>query len=264
MFDFHMHSQVSADSKARPEDMVAAAEAWGLREICFTDHLDCKVGRPETNVFTQEAYEEAYRDLSSDKLRIRFGMEFGMQPDNRQRFLEETGKRKYDFIIGSVHTIENKGVYREEYWRGKTRREAYTRYLEEILSCLEVHEDFHVLGHLTHPTKSPSNTGNVPYTLSEYGELTEEIFRRLIHKGIGLEVNTSGIRSSGRPLPPLEFVRQYVEMGGEIITVGSDAHKPAHVGNHIRETLKALGDLTPWIVVFEEGRPMYYKIDSLW
>lgn len=264
MFDFHMHSMVSADSKARPEDMVTAAEKCGLREICFTDHLDCKVEGPETNVFTQEAYDEAYRDLSSDRLKIRLGMEFGMQPDNRQRFVQEAAKRNYDFIIGSVHSIEGKSVYRAGYWEGKTRNQAYTRYLEEILSCLKVHEGFHVLGHLTHPTKSPNNPGNLPYTIKEYGELTEEIFRCMIHKGIGLEVNTSGIRLSGRPLPPLEFVRQYAEMGGEIITVGSDAHRPEHVGNYIRETLKALGDITPWITVFAEGKPVYYKIDSLW
>ena len=263
MFDFHMHSNVSKDGKAAPEEMVAAAERCGLREICFTDHLDRKVGRPEHNVFAQEDYERAYRGLRSDKVKLHFGMEFGMMTDNRELFLEETAKRQYDFIIGSLHNIGDLNVVEDAFWAGRTQKEIYTFYLEELLRCLEVHRDFHVLGHLTHPTKVKGNPEHTPYTLKEYGDLTGEIFKRLISMGIGIEVNTSGIRSSGQPLPPLEFVRQYVELGGEILTIGSDAHQTQHVGYHIPETLAQLKEITPWICTFEGGKPIFHRIDSL-
>lgn len=264
MFDFHMHSSVSADGKSTPEEMVAAAEAAGLREICFTDHLECKPGQIETNVFTQEAYEKSYRNLHSDKVNVHFGMEYGMMLNNRERFLEEIRKREYDFIIGSVHTVDGLNVYGPEYWEGKTQEQVYNHYFEVLLQNLEIHRDFHVLGHLTHPTKAAGNPEHTPYTMEKYGDLAEEVFKRLISLGIGLEINTSGIRCSGQPLPPLEFVKRYIEMGGEIITIGSDAHRAAHVGGYIKETLLQLKEITPWICTFAGGKPQFHKIDSLY
>ena len=263
MFDFHMHSTVSADGRSTPEEMVAAAKLAGMREICFTDHLECKPAQVETNVFTQEAYERAYGNLKADNITVRFGMEYGMMLNNRERFLEETAKRKYDLIIGSVHTVDNVNVYGPAYWEGKTQEQVYTHYLEVLLENLKVHRDFHVLGHLTHPTKAAGNPGHTPYTLEKYGDMTREVFERLITLGIGIEINTSGVRSSGQPLPPLEFVKQYVELGGEIITIGSDAHGAEQVGGYIMETLRQLKEITPWICTFKEGKPEFHKIESL-
>ena len=99
--------------------------------------------------------------------------------------------------------------------------------------------------------------------MEKYGDLAEEIFKKLTTMGIGLEVNTSGIKSSGQPIPPLDFVKRYVEMGGEIITIGSDAHKPEQVGNYVFETLQRLKEITPWICTFAEGKPKFHRIDSL-
>ena len=263
MFDFHMHSLVSGDSQASPEEMVAAAEAAGLKEICFTDHMDCKIGLKETNVFTQESYQKAYENLRSEKVVIRFGMEFGMMMNNRERFLQEVAKRDYDFIIGSLHNIGSCNVYYQSFNEGKTQEQVYAYYLESVLECLEVHRDFHVLGHMTFPTKAAKNPEHTPYTMEKYGDLAEEIFKKLTTMGIGLEVNTSGIKSSGQPIPPLDFVKRYVEMGGEIITIGSDAHKPEQVGNYVFETLQRLKEITPWICTFAEGKPKFHRIDSL-
>ena len=95
MFDFHMHSWVSDDCSANPRDMVAAAEAEGLREICFTDHMDAKVGAPEpSSVYRIEDYNRAYENLHSSRVKIRLGMEFGMTINNRPRLLEEMAKRE--------------------------------------------------------------------------------------------------------------------------------------------------------------------------
>jgi len=60
------------------------------------------------------------------------------------------------------------------------------------------------------------------------------ILRRLIERGIGLEVNTSGLRSpAGEPCPGPTVLRWYRELGGELLTVGSDAHDPARVGQGV-------------------------------
>ncbi|MBQ8813191.1 MAG: PHP domain-containing protein [Lachnospiraceae bacterium] len=98
MFDFHMHSWVSEDCRTDPKLMVAAAEAVGLREICFTDHMDAKISGPEKSIYTQEDYDKNYASLRSSTVKLRFGMEFGMTPDNYPRFVEETAKREYDSL----------------------------------------------------------------------------------------------------------------------------------------------------------------------
>ena len=99
--------------------------------------------------------------------------------------------------------------------------------------------------------------------MEKYGDYAEEVFRVLIDKGIGMEVNTSGLRVSDAPLPPLPFVKRYLEMGGEILTIGSDAHRPEAVGRRISETLAQLKELTPWICTFEKGKPVYHRISDI-
>ncbi len=175
MFDFHLHSRVSPDSKAEPADMIVAAKNAGLREICFTDHMDCEQRPDEALMFTQEDYEREYGDLRTDGLTVRFGMEYGMTPDNRECFRKEIAKREYDFIIGSLHTVDDCNIYKEVYWKGKTQEQVYTHYFEVLLECLKVHRDFHVLGHLTHPTKAAGNPGHAPYTMERYGDLAETV-----------------------------------------------------------------------------------------
>ncbi len=261
MFDFHMHSRVSFDSKADPLDMLAAAERAGLREICFTDHMDFDPSGDADLAFRQEAYHQAYDALPESPVTVRLGMEFGMLPDNRAVFLEEANKRPYDFIIGSVHFAGGLDPYYPAYWQGRSQEQAYECYLQSILECLQTHRDFSVLGHLTYPTKASANPSPKPYTMARYGDLAEEILRKLIDLGIGLEVNTSGLRAGNEPLPPLEFVRRYVELGGEILTIGSDAHVPQRVGQYIPQTLAALAKITPWICTFQAGKPQFHRIE---
>ena len=264
MFDFHMHSWVSDDCSADPKEMVAAAERVGLREICFTDHMDAKVGVQEpSSVYRIEDYNRAYENLYSSKVKIRLGMEFGMTINNRSRLLEELAKREYDFVIGSVHSVRGECIFFDEYWERHTVEEIYTDYLTFTAECLKVHVDFHVLGHMTCPTKVDQNTAHEIYSMEKYGDYAEEIFRLLIDKGIGMEVNTSGLRVCEEPLPPLPFVKRYLEMGGEILTIGSDAHRPQGVGRRISETLAQLKEMTPWICTFEKGKPVFHRISEL-
>jgi histidinol-phosphatase (PHP family) len=98
--------------------------------------------------------------------------------------------------------------------------------------------------------------------LGDYLDITEEIFKLLIHKGKGIEINTSGLRYSlDSTSPPLEFIQRFKDLGGEIITIGSDAHAPEQIGLGLDialEMAKSAG--FKYVATFSKGIPQFNKI----
>ena len=261
MFDYRMHSLVSFDGKEKPEDMLRAAEKAGLKEICFTDHIDFDPrAKEQTMFFTLEDYSAAYDHLTSDKLKIRRGLECGMISDRPELMVQTVAQRDFDFVIGSVHFVDGWDVYFPPYWEGKTMEQAERRYLEEILACVKVHDDFDVLGHLTYISKAWNNPTNRPVEYGLYADLVDEIFRELIRKGKGIEVNTSGMGRSGVYLPSREYVQRFYDLGGKIVTIGSDSHDCGRVGEHCHDAAKMVADIFGYVCTFENRKPIFHKI----
>ena len=261
MFDLHMHSLVSFDGRSDAASMVAAAEKAGLREICFTDHRDYDPLVDQPNLaFDLKVYHTAYDDLHSDTVKIRRGMEFGMLPDNAGQLKLDAAAYPYDFIIGSVHFADGLDVYYEPYWENKTLEEAERLYLENVLACVQHHDGYHVLGHLTFISKVWSNPVKRPLPYEEYRQITDEILRVLVAKGKGMEINTSGIKACGDYLPPVEYLRRFKELGGEIVTVGSDAHDEKRVGQHCREAALFVQEIFGHVCTFEAGNPVFHRL----
>lgn len=261
MFDYHMHSKVSYDSNGEPLAMVQAAREAGLKEICFTDHMDPDIKSLfEVTVYQAETYLDTYRNLSAPDLKIRFGMEFGLKTDNKGRLQEELSHIPYDFVLGSVHATEGVDIYFPQYWEGKTLHDAYRIYLENTLACVEVHDDYDVLGHLTYAAKCPGSPNNQLIRLADWQEIGDEILKVLVKKGKGMEVNTSGIDRCGDFLPGADFLRRFKELGGEIVTVGSDAHGPDRIGKYIPQALEMLKDIFGHVCTFEGRKPVFHKL----
>ena len=261
MFDFHMHTRVSFDGHDSGLQMALAAKAAGLKEICFTDHLDYDpAAEIQTMVFDANAYAAEYDNLEVPGLLIRRGMEFGMLPDNRDIFLRDLQKRHYDFVLGSVHFAEGTDVYYEPYWEGKTQFEAERRYLEETLACVRHHDAFDVLAHLNFISKSPVNTGRSNLRLDDHRLIVGEIFMELIRKDKGLEMNTSGVDRVGGYLPTADFFLRFRQLGGRIVTVGSDAHRNDRVGQYTREACGILKDIFGYVCTFENRQPIFHRI----
>lgn len=261
MFDFHIHSMVSFDSTESPAQMVRAAEAAGLREICFTDHVDYDpLAQEQTMNFDTREYNLAYDELESDRVKIRRGMEFGLERDNRAQFQKDLQRRPFDFVLGSIHFVEDVDVYFPPYWEGKTVFQAERRYFEQMLACVQVHEDFDVLAHLTYIAKARSNPINRPVPYEEHRELVDEILRQLARKDKGLEVNTSGMSRCGVFLPTEQYVRRFKELGGRIVTVGSDAHTADRVGEHCDRACAMLKEIFGYVCTFENRQPVFHKL----
>lgn len=260
MFDFHMHSKVSFDGHSTGREMAEAALAAGLKEICFTDHIDLDpLAEKQIMIFDTAEYLAAYQDLEIPGLVIRRGMEYGLLSDNQQMFREDLQRYPFDFVIGSVHFVEDVDPYFPTYWEGKDQVQAERRYFEEILTCVQNHDDFDVLGHLTYLGKTMSNPNKRPIPYSDYREMVDEILRTLARKGKGMEVNTSGMDSCGAFLPTAEYLRRFKELGGQIVTVGSDAHNTQRVGQYCREAIEMVSDIFGYVCTFAGRQPVFHK-----
>lgn len=261
MFDYHMHTVVSFDGHDRGLDMALAAKAAGLKEICFTDHLDYDpLGKMGILAFDTDRYNAEYDTLEVPGLKIRRGMEFGMTADNRAQFQADLGRRPFDFVLGSVHFVDDLDVYYPEYWQGKSVFQAERRYLEATLECVHVHDDFDVLAHLTYIAKTHCHPAPRPVPFDAHRELIDEILRILAAKGKGLEMNTSGVDRCGGFLPTADYFRRFKELGGEIVTVGSDSHTCSRVGQYTFDACGILAEIFGYVCTFESRQPVFHKL----
>ena len=261
MFDFHIHSSVSFDSDTPAKAIATAAAGAGMREICFTDHWDY-LPSPEDrhDLFYLDDYHAAYDDLKIDGLTIRRGIEIGLNTWNADLCHAILEQSDFDFVIGSVHYADGHDPHFKEYWEGKTVEQAYMRYLETELECIRLHKDFDVLGHLTYVCKSPNNPFHAPLPYGECRELADEIMRVLIRNGKGIEINTSGIDKGVDLIPSMDYVKRFKELGGEIITVGSDSHSAERIGQYCAKTVAELKDIFGYVCTFEKRKPIFHKL----
>ena len=261
MFDYHMHTIVSFDGHDRGLEMAQAAKAAGLQEICFTDHLDYDpLGKMGVLAFDTAVYNAEYDTLEVPGLKIRRGMEFGMTVDNREQFKKDLQRRHFDFVLGSIHFVDDLDVYFPEFWEGKTLFEAERRYLETTLDCVRLHDDFDVLAHLTYIAKATANPAPRPVPFGEHRELIDEILKTVAAKGKGLEINTSGVDRCGGFLPTADYLRRFRELGGRIVTIGSDAHTAARVGQYAFDACAILKGIFGYVCTFEDRKPVFHKL----
>ena len=261
MFDFHIHSDVSFDSKTPAIDIARAAAKNGMREICFTDHWDYLPNKNDKHdIFSLDDYAKAYDSLKVEGLTVRRGIELGFNEWNTEDCESVLKKRNFDFVIGSVHYADGIDPYFPEYWEGKDVNTAYMRYLEQELKCIKVHNDFDVLGHLTYVCKSPCNPFHAPLRYDECADIADEIMRILVSRGKGMEINTSGVDRGVDFIPSADFLKRFRELGGEIVTIGSDAHDDVRVGQHCSAAMEIAKDIFGYVCTFENRQPVFHKL----
>lgn len=261
MFDYHIHSKVSFDGHNSGMQLALAAKEAGLKEICFTDHMDyVRNAHSQPMIFDVADYNREYDGLEVPGLKIRRGVEYGLYDNNQAQMKLDLQLRHYDFVLGSVHFVDDLDVYFAQYWEGKTIWEAESRFLEETLNCIRLHEDFDVLAHLTFLSKARANPTKAVLPFDAHREIIDEILRTLAVKGKGLEMNTSGVDRCGGFLPTADYFRRFKELSGKIVTVGSDAHRCNRVGQYSREACEILTDIFGYVCTFEDRKPIFHRL----
>lgn len=271
LFDNHNHSQFSFDGKKTSVEASAlSARSKGLGGICFSDHCDLYVAPmkasfenlvPEEFDITAQQAEidrvQAMMDAQgADGFRILKGIEIGMYEDIRPQIRRHLEGHSFDQVIASVHYIEETDPYYGGYYDDKDWKQAYGRYLETIYREMTWLKDFDIMAHYDYIARyAPYTQESVLY--KDFSDIFDEIFRYLISEGKALEINTKSYQDyKGRhPQPDPEVYMRYRELGGEIISLGSDSHDPQRPGDRFdcfAEFLRHLG--FRWTAHYEKRR----------
>ena len=273
--DMHMHTWFSTDSEACPCDMADEAVRKGLKTICFTDHFDKDdLEWGEEGIFDVDAYFVEMQKLQEEyagKLNIRIGIELGLRTYLKDYYEELTKKYPFDFVIGSVHNVpykkdaEGNILYTdpaaEKLFTDRTDKEAYRLMMETTLENVRTSDCFQTLGHLDYVVRY-GKSREKEYSYTDYENIIDEILKLLIEKEKGLEVNSAGLKY-GLPFahPHPDVLKRYRELGGEIITIGADAHKPEHIAYDFakaEEILKSCG--FKYYTEFFEQKPVFKQL----
>lgn len=240
--DYHMHTRFSGDSEADPREHVKQAIALGLDEICFTDHRDFEypIDVFELDVDTYYQTIMALKEEFKDQIIIKWGIEMGLDMNHQDKINELINQYPFDFVIGSIHVINHTEFYYGEFFKGLSKEEAHRYFFEETLRCVQNFDCFNVLGHLDYIMRyGPYEDRMVEHT--KYQDIIDEIFKTLIAKGKGIEINTSGYALNGNcGFPNFDQVKRYYDLGGRIITIGTDSHTSDRVGQHVNDVKEKL------------------------
>jgi len=261
LFDYHMHSDFSEDCFTPMEDTIESAIQKGLTEICFTEHLDYDYPDPDftfgIDIDTYNTKMKAMQNKYKNKLSIKKGIEVGVQPHVLEKTSQFVREGDFDFVICSMHAADKKDLHNGDFFKGRTPSEAYQYFYEELLYCVQHYDDYNVLGHLDLVKRYKSLD-----TDERFHEVIREIFKIIIPKGKGIEVNASGYGYGlGTAMPSIDILQLYKDCGGEIITVGSDAHIAEHVAYRFPEILHQLNEIGfPYIASFTKQQPSFHPI----
>lgn len=266
LWDTHMHCYFSGDSEAGPEDMIKAARAAGLSGICFTDHLDYDFPYNPPGLFELDlkAYGQeiiGLRDKYKNAFPVHYGIEIGVQPHLYEKLERIIAGGDYDQVICSSHVVDGMDLYYADFYEGKDEHDAYLRYFESIMETLEDYSAFDVYGHIDYVVRYGPNK-NKFYSYDAYADVIDAILKRLINMGKGIEVNTGGFKYGlGHPNPCEDILKRYRELGGEIITIGSDAHEPKHVAYGFAKIPGILREAGfTHFTVFENRKPVFLPL----
>ncbi len=263
--DLHIHTDISSDCPTPINAQVDRAVALGMSEICITDHHDYDTDGPACEfMLDPDGYlsviDKARKEYAG-KIVVNRGIELGLQNHVGDELENIAKKYPFDFIIGSCHFVDGMDPYYPEYFEGKTEKEAYEHYFDVTLQRVKQLSCFDVLGHLDYVVRYGPNQ-NKEYSYEAYSDYIDPILKVLIEKGKGLECNTGGLKYGlGHPNPSEDVMKRYRELGGEIITVGSDAHVPENVGydfDILPDMLKSCG--FKYYCVFHNRKPDFLPL----
>lgn len=272
LIDCHIHSTCSEDGLDPMPDMARASHFAGVGFVCFTEHVDLdryETGIPDPDCFshrrdTHAAYRKTLETAPGD-LKVRLGVELGEGNHDPVRAQAIAASEEFDFVLGSLHNVlGTMDFYGLSYESEAFCKKMFDRYVAELLDLARL--DFYdSMAHIGYPVRYSRKAGlkDTAIDMHSYGDELTEILKTLIQTGKGLELNTVGYRDEyiGGPIPSADVLRRYRELGGELITIGSDAHSVSQAGSGLKLGLQLLQRLGfSYVTVFEGRKPQFVQL----
>lgn len=280
LIDCHTHTQYSVDSEADINLMLERACELNLAAYAVTDHCECN------RWYTEEYYKNAttyrYFDFGrnfensisavtvlkekySDRLNLLCGIEMGQATQEIDIAEKMVSDKRLDFVIGSIHQIPDTEDFALLDYTTLDENALYKlaeTYMQEIYKLCKWGK-MDVLGHLTYFLRYFHRHLNREFDISRFDDIIDESFRELISKGKGIEINTSGLRNANfkETYPTIKYVKMFKSLGGEIISIGSDAHTVEDLGSGIADGIELAKEAGfGYITFFKERKPNFIKI----
>lgn len=285
--DYHLHCEFSDDSKEKMENQIERGIELGLDEMCFTDHVDYGIKKdwsegniewrpgdtmssgvqkmdPLANVNYPEYFSKLDRmkETYKGQIVLKKGLEFGIQTITVDQYkkLYQTYKNELDFVLLSMHQVNNLEFWTQDFQRGKTQKEYNEEYYREIYEVQKVFKDYSVLAHLDLIVRYDKNG---VYPFEKVKDMIAEILKLAIADGKGIELNTSSWKYGLKDTQPSrDILRLYKDLGGKIITVGSDAHVSRMLADHLDEGYRILKEEIGFkeICTFDKMAPTFHAL----
>lgn len=265
LIDVHLHSDFSFDSSEKVENYVERAQAAGVPVIGFSEHYDydAVLDGADISVADIPNYVAELRRLRAkyESPEILCGIEFGYRDVSVEKYRELIADYDFDYVINSVHTLAGRGdCFHDEFFAGKSLKESYSDYLKTVYKSVKSDFDFQIIGHIGYVSRYRKGDG-ARLSYGDFSDILDEILREIIRRDKCLEINTSVGSSGSSFLPDTDIIKRYLQLGGKLISYGSDAHE---VKNYQRnseklcEFLKSQG--VSEFFYYKNRRPVGYKI----
>ena len=261
LIDYHVHSRFSFDSKADIDEIVKNAINKGIKKIAITDHFDPYNEDREYLVYDRLGCKEEIfkaKEKYKKEIDIVYGVELGQVHTYEKECTNLLKQLNYEFVLCSLHNLRGD---LDLYYMNFTKDNINFHMKNYMLELVETAKfyDYDILSHLDLPKRYVK-----PFTFNifDYTDLLDEVLKIVIEKGRGIELNLSGLRQGlGETLPHPSVLKRYKELGGHIITIGSDAHYPQHVGANLEDGIKIIKEIGfKYITAYNNRKPEFFKI----
>ena len=263
--DLHTHCHFSFDSTEPPENMLKKAEELGLKYFAMTDHCECHIYfKDGFDKDMAKAYEWMSKAKEEYKGPVKFlkGIELGQPTQGMDEALHALNGCDYDIVLGSLHNIKDEEDF--FFWKRMTMEVDYglDRYFSEIMEMLD-YKIFDVLTHLTYPARYIYCECGEDIDYKKYIDRVEALLKKLVNKGYALEMNMKKDFIKLHDIyPDIEIFKMYKSLGGELVTIGSDAHDTAFLGHGMQEAMEMLKSVGfDSYTVFEKRKPIQIAIE---
>lgn len=262
-YDYHVHSSISKDSSESLMVMAMAAREQDLDGLCFTEHLDPYFPDEfEPFAIDWDKYRSQLAAARSmfPEMEIYMGVEAGLNPHSYDEIDRQIRENNVDFVLGSMHCTDEMTIGEYDYYERYDKRKVQEDYMKCLIKNMRDFDNYDVVAHIGFLSKfAPESGWEIHY--SEFSDYVDELLKTVISKGKGIEVNTSGLKNSEFTLPAKDIITRYKELGGEIITIGSDAHSKEYAAfefDYACVMVRACG--FEYAAKFSDREPKFYEL----